>query len=89
MIKAAAILNEKVEEVGRDLSLEEGKTLAEGIGETRRAISILEYYAAEARQPIGEVIPSVNAETFLYTTRVPVGPVGLITPWNFPIAIPM
>ncbi|GAB7053836.1 MULTISPECIES: aldehyde dehydrogenase family protein [unclassified Paenibacillus] len=89
LIKAAAILNEKVEEVGRDLSLEEGKTLAEGIGETRRAISILEYYAAEARQPIGEVIPSVNAETFLYTTRVPVGPVGLITPWNFPIAIPM
>ncbi|MBP1156231.1 MULTISPECIES: aldehyde dehydrogenase family protein [unclassified Paenibacillus] len=89
LMKAAAILKEKVEEVGRDLTLEEGKTLEEGMGETRRAISILEYYAAEARQPIGEVFPSANAETFLYTTRVPVGPIGLITPWNFPIAIPV
>jgi acyl-CoA reductase-like NAD-dependent aldehyde dehydrogenase len=89
LLKAATILKEKVEEVGRDLTLEEGKTLEEGIGETRRAISILEYYAAESRQPIGEVIPSVNTETFLYTTRVPVGPIGMITPWNFPIAIPI
>ncbi|GEN34026.1 MULTISPECIES: aldehyde dehydrogenase family protein [Aneurinibacillus] len=87
--KAAEILKANLQEVGRDLTLEEGKTLAEGIGETQRAISILEYYAAEARQPLGQVIPSVNAETFLYTTRVPVGPIGLITPWNFPIAIPM
>lgn len=89
LMKAAAIMKDKVEEIGRDLTLEEGKTLEEGMGETRRAISILEYYAAEARQPVGEVFPSVNAKTFLYTTRVPVGPIGLITPWNFPIAIPM
>lgn len=87
--KAADILKANLQEVGRDLTLEEGKTLAEGIGETQRAISILEYYAAEARQPLGDVIPSANAETFLYTTRVPVGPIGLITPWNFPIAIPV
>ncbi|MED2973227.1 aldehyde dehydrogenase family protein [Fictibacillus sp. B-59209] len=89
LMKAAAILKNKVEEVGRDLALEEGKTLAEGIGESSRAISIIEFYAAEAKQAIGEVIPSANAETFLYTTRVPVGPIGLITPWNFPIAIPI
>ena len=87
--KAAAILKENVEEVGRDLALEEGKTLAESIGETQRAISILEYYAAEGLQPIGDVIPSANAETLLYTNRVPLGPIGLITPWNFPIAIPV
>ncbi|MED0669699.1 aldehyde dehydrogenase family protein [Aneurinibacillus aneurinilyticus] len=87
--KAADILKANVEEVGRDLTLEEGKTLAEGIGETQRAISIFEYYAGEARQPLGEVIPSVNTETFLYTTRAPLGPIGLITPWNFPIAIPV
>jgi acyl-CoA reductase-like NAD-dependent aldehyde dehydrogenase len=87
--KAAAILKENLKEVGRDLALEEGKTLAEAIGETQRAISILEYYAAEARQPLGEVIPSSNAGTFLYTTRIPLGPIGLITPWNFPIAIPV
>ncbi|PEC50082.1 aldehyde dehydrogenase family protein [Bacillus sp. AFS077874] len=87
--KAADILKTKVHEVGRDLTLEEGKTLAEGIGETQRAISILEYFAGEARQPVGEVIPSGNTNTFLYTTRTPIGPIGLITPWNFPIAIPV
>ncbi|QKE73366.1 aldehyde dehydrogenase family protein [Arthrobacter citreus] len=87
--KAADLLKAKVHEVGRDLSLEEGKTLAEGIGETQRAISILEYFAGEARQPVGEVIPSGNTNTFLYTTRTPIGPIGLITPWNFPIAIPV
>ncbi|OCA87191.1 aldehyde dehydrogenase family protein [Pseudobacillus wudalianchiensis] len=87
--KAAAILKANVEEVGRDLALEEGKTLAEAVGETQRAISILEYYAAEGLQPIGDVIPSANAETLLYTNRVPLGPIGLITPWNFPIAIPV
>lgn len=87
--KAAEYLAAHLEEIGRDLTLEEGKTLGEGIGETQRAISILEYYAAEARQPLGDVIPSGNAQTFLYTTRVPVGPIGLITPWNFPIAIPV
>ncbi|MFF2876482.1 aldehyde dehydrogenase family protein [Gottfriedia sp. NPDC057991] len=87
--KAADLLKAKVHEVGRDLTLEEGKTLAEGIGETQRAISILEYFAGEARQPVGEVIPSGNTNTFLYTTRTPIGPIGLITPWNFPIAIPV
>ncbi|MEH7402165.1 aldehyde dehydrogenase family protein [Gottfriedia acidiceleris] len=87
--KAADLLKTKVHEVGRDLTLEEGKTLAEGIGETQRAISILEYFAGEARQPVGEVIPSGNTNTFLYTTRTPIGPIGLITPWNFPIAIPV
>ncbi|PFW90091.1 aldehyde dehydrogenase family protein [Bacillus pseudomycoides] len=86
--KAAVILKERVTEIGQDLTSEEGKTLAEGIGETRRAISILEYYAGEANQPVGEMIPSANPKTMLYSKRVAVGPVGLITPWNFPIAIP-
>ncbi|CAG9614830.1 Aldehyde dehydrogenase, thermostable [Bacillus rhizoplanae] len=87
--KAAAILKERVTEIGHDLTSEEGKTLAEGIGETKRAISILEYYAGEANQPVGEIIPSANPKTMLYSKRVAVGPVGLITPWNFPIAIPV
>ncbi len=86
--KAAAILKERVTEIGQDLTSEEGKTLAEGVGETKRAISILEYYAGEANQPVGEMIPSANPKTMLYSKRVAVGPVGLITPWNFPIAIP-
>ncbi|WP_257351007.1 aldehyde dehydrogenase family protein [Pseudalkalibacillus decolorationis] len=87
--KAADHLKKNVQEIGQDLIKEEGKPLAEGMGEVNRAVSILEYYAAEARQPLGEVIPSANAETFLYTTRTPLGLVGLITPWNFPIAIPV
>jgi len=87
--KAAAILKENIEEIGRDLIKEEGKAFAEGMGEANRAVSILEYFAAEARQPLGDVIPSASEKTFLYTTRIPLGPIGLITPWNFPIAIPV
>ncbi|AZU60167.1 aldehyde dehydrogenase family protein [Neobacillus mesonae] len=87
--KAAAILKENIEEIGRDLIREEGKPFSEGMGEAGRAVSILEYFAAEARQPLGDVIPSANEKTFLYTTRTPLGPIGLITPWNFPIAIPV
>ncbi|NHC40264.1 aldehyde dehydrogenase family protein [Bacillus sp. MM2020_1] len=87
--KAAAILKENIEEIGRDLIKEEGKAFSEGMGEANRAVSILEYFAAEARQPLGDVIPSASGKTFLYTTRAPLGPIGLITPWNFPIAIPV
>lgn len=86
--RAAQILKEEAKAIGRDLTREEGKTLAEGIGETLRAAAILEFFAGEGFQPAGEVIPSADRGTFLYTTRMPHGPVGLITPWNFPIAIP-
>ncbi|MDQ7863525.1 aldehyde dehydrogenase family protein [Peribacillus frigoritolerans] len=71
MQKAADSLKRNMQEVGQDLIQEEGKTFLEGMGEANRAASILEYYAAEARQPLGEVIPSANANTFLYTTRTP------------------
>ena len=62
--------------------------MKEGIGETNRAVQILRYYAGEAQQPSGEHYPSANPQTLLYTVREPLGPVALITPWNFPIAIP-
>ena len=74
--------------MGRDLTREEGKTLKEGIGETTRAVQILRYFAGEAQQPSGEHYPSANPQTLLYTTREPLGVVAIITPWNFPIAIP-
>ncbi|MBX3072101.1 MAG: aldehyde dehydrogenase family protein [Thermomicrobiales bacterium] len=86
--KAAEILASRVNDVGRELTIEEGKTLKEGIGETGRAVQILRYYAGEAQQPDGEHYPSANPNTLLYTVREPVGVVGVITPWNFPIAIP-
>jgi alpha-ketoglutaric semialdehyde dehydrogenase len=85
---AADLLEQRVEEVGRDLAREEGKTLAEGIGETRRAVAILRYYAGQTLEPDGETYPSASPATFLYARREPVGVVLAITPWNFPIAIP-
>jgi alpha-ketoglutaric semialdehyde dehydrogenase len=87
--RAAALLEGRAEEVARDLTLEEGKTLGEARGETVRAVAILRYFAGQASEPLGETYPSANPATFLYTTRVPLGVVGLITPWNFPIAIPV
>ncbi|HET7770094.1 MAG TPA: aldehyde dehydrogenase family protein [Chloroflexota bacterium] len=86
--KAADLLDQRADAVGRDLTLEEGKTLAEGIGETRRAVAILRYYAAQTLEPDGETYPSHSPATFLYARREPVGVVVAITPWNFPIAIP-
>jgi aldehyde dehydrogenase (NAD+) len=86
--KAANILESRIPDVGRELTREEGKTLKEGIGETTRAVQILRYFAGEAQQPSGEHYPSANPHTLLYTTREPLGVVGIVTPWNFPIAIP-
>jgi acyl-CoA reductase-like NAD-dependent aldehyde dehydrogenase len=86
--KAANILESRIPEVGRELTREEGKTLKEGIGETTRAVQILRYFAGEAQQPSGEHYPSASPTTLLYTTREPLGVVAMITPWNFPIAIP-
>jgi alpha-ketoglutaric semialdehyde dehydrogenase len=86
--KAADLLDARAADVGRDLTREEGKTLAEGIGETRRAVQILRYYAAQTLEPDGETFPSHSAATFLYARREPIGVVAVITPWNFPIAIP-
>lgn len=86
--KAADLLEARSPDVGRDLTREEGKTLPEGIGETRRAVQILRYYAGQTLEPDGETYPSHSAATFLYARREPIGVVSVITPWNFPIAIP-
>lgn len=76
------------EELGRLLSREEGKTLPEGIGETVRAGQIFKFFAGEALRLNGELAPSVRPGVTVEITREPIGVVGLITPWNFPIAIP-
>ncbi len=67
---------------------EEGKTLAEGIGETVRAGQIFAFFAGEALRIAGEIVPSVRPGVEVMIEREPAGVVGLITPWNFPIAIP-
>lgn len=86
--KAANLLEERANDVGRDLTREEGKTLVEGIGETKRAVAILRYYAGLTLDADGETYPSHSPRTFLYARREPIGVVAVITPWNFPIAIP-
>jgi len=87
--KAADILAARADAVAADLMREEGKSLPEAKGETLRGVALLRYYAAETMRPDGEVIPSASAATWLMTKRVPLGVVSLITPWNFPIAIPL
>ena len=76
------------DEIGRLLSREEGKTLPEGVGETVRAGHIFKFFGGEALRLSGEKLPSVRPGVEVEVTREPVGVVGLITPWNFPIAIP-
>ncbi len=86
--KAARIIEARQDEFARALTREEGKTLAESTGEVARARDIFKYYAGEGWRMGGDVLPSnVNGE-LLYTRREPLGVVALITPWNFPIAIP-
>jgi len=76
------------EELGTLLSREEGKTRPEGIGEAARAGYIFKFFAGEAIRSHGELVPSVRPGIDIEITREPVGVVGMITPWNFPIAIP-
>jgi len=76
------------DELGRLLSREEGKTLPEGIGEATRAGQIFAFFAGEALRIAGEKAASVRPGVDVEITREPVGVVALITPWNFPIAIP-
>jgi aldehyde dehydrogenase (NAD+) len=76
------------DEIGRLLAREEGKTLPEGVGETVRAGHIFKFFAGEVLRLAGEKLPSVRPGVDVEITREPIGVVGLITPWNFPIAIP-
>jgi acyl-CoA reductase-like NAD-dependent aldehyde dehydrogenase len=76
------------EEIGRLLSREEGKTLPEGIGEAARAGNIFKFFAGEALRIAGEDLASVRPGVRVRILRQPVGVVGIVTPWNFPIAIP-
>ena len=87
--KAADAIEARVEQIAQDMTAEMGKPLREARMEAARAAAILRYSAGEAYRPAGEVYePSVANQT-LYTRRRPLGVVGLITPWNFPVAIPV
>jgi aldehyde dehydrogenase (NAD+) len=86
--KAADAIEARAERVAQDMTAEMGKPLREARMETLRAATILRFAAGEAWRPIGESYEPSVANQRLYTLRRPLGVVGLITPWNFPIAIP-
>ncbi|MBB3559588.1 aldehyde dehydrogenase (NAD+) [Rhizobium sp. BK512] len=86
--KAGDEIMARKDELGALLAREEGKTLPEAIGETIRASQIFEFFAGEALRLAGEVVPSVRPNIGVEITREPLGVIGIITPWNFPIAIP-
>ncbi len=86
--KASDEILARKDELGRLLSREEGKTLVEGIGETVRAAQIFDFFAGECLRLAGETLPSVRPGVGVEVTRDPLGVIGIITPWNFPIAIP-
>ena len=86
--KVGTALLARKEELGRLLSREEGKTLPEGIGEVARAGRIFKFFAGEALRRHGVTVDSTRPGIDVATYREPLGVVGLITPWNFPIAIP-
>ncbi|MDF2962555.1 MAG: aldehyde dehydrogenase [Paenibacillus sp.] len=89
LYKAANAMEKRLNEIAETMTREMGKTLPEAKGETARGIAILRYYAGEGMRKIGDVIPSTDADALMFTTRVPLGVVGVIAPWNFPVAIPI
>ncbi|MCC7386623.1 MAG: aldehyde dehydrogenase family protein [Deltaproteobacteria bacterium] len=88
VLEAMRILLQRKEAIARAMTLEEGKTYAESLGEVAKSAHVLEFMAGEALRLNGSTMPSEMPRNFAYTVRSPLGVVGLITPWNFPICIP-
>lgn len=86
--KAADILESKAEEIGKELTREEGKIISAATGEVKRSAQTLRYYAVEGLSFTGETFPNDDPALDVYTVREPLGVVSVITPWNFPISIP-
>jgi alpha-ketoglutaric semialdehyde dehydrogenase len=88
LLKAAALMRERKEELGALVTREMGKVISEGKGEIQEGIDFLEYISGEGRRLFGETTPSELRDKFCMTVRQPVGVAGCITPWNFPLAVP-
>ncbi|MGX9134293.1 alpha-ketoglutaric semialdehyde dehydrogenase GucD [Rummeliibacillus sp. JY-2-4R] len=89
LYKVSNIIEENLDNIAEVMTREMGKTLPEAKGETARGIAILRYYAGEGLRKDGDVIPSSEKDALMFTKRAPLGVVGVITPWNFPVAIPI
>jgi len=88
LLRASQIIKQDKERLARLVTVEMGKVLAEARGDVQEAIDTFEYFAGEGRRLFGHTTTSELRDKFCMTVRRPVGVVGLITPWNFPIAIP-
>src|SRR5271165_796464 len=88
LLRASSEILARREELGRLLAREEGKTVPEAIGEAARAGQLFDFFAGEALRSSGEKFASVRPGVDVEATREPVGVIGIIAPWNFPIAIP-
>src|SRR5207253_8772942 len=87
--QAARLMEEATEELAQTLTHEEGKTISESRGELQRSINVAEFCAGESRRMNGETIQSELPANFAYTIKQPLGVVACVTPWNFPVAIPV
>jgi acyl-CoA reductase-like NAD-dependent aldehyde dehydrogenase len=85
----AGTISDRAEELAQVMAREVGKPIGEARGEVSRCVVILRYYAGEAVREMGQVIPSQAPGALQFSLREPLGVVALITPWNFPLAIPL
>ena len=88
LYKAADLLDRRFDAIAADMTREEGKTLPEAKGEVRRSINIFRYFAGEGSRMPGMLVPSERDRVHMFALRKPLGVTGLVTPWNFPSAIP-
>jgi aldehyde dehydrogenase (NAD+) len=88
LFKAADLLDRRFDSIAAEMTREEGKTLPEAKGEVRRSINIFRYFAGEGSRMPGTIVPSERDRVHMFAIRKPIGVVGLVTPWNFPSAIP-
>jgi acyl-CoA reductase-like NAD-dependent aldehyde dehydrogenase len=86
--RAGRLMEERKEELARLMTREMGKVLTEARGDVQEGIDMAKFMAGHGRQPVGEVVPSELRDKRCFTERVPIGVVGCISPWNFPMAIP-
>jgi acyl-CoA reductase-like NAD-dependent aldehyde dehydrogenase len=89
LARAASLMEQRKDDLGRLLTREEGKTFKDAVGEVIKSVRILEFMAGEGTRLAGETLPSDLPKNFVYTIKQPLGVVGAITPWNFPVSIPV
>ncbi len=89
LARAAQLMEQQKDKLARLLTREEGKTLKDSLGEVIKSVRVLEYMAGEGTRLGGDTLPSDLPKNFVYTIKQPMGVVGAITPWNFPVSIPV